>query len=325
MSQTEGLTKLFQSIGKPIEKLVYAVDKPVSKTGFRSELNWSPESWFGLRSNKHWTPKDIMILESHIPEYLEIEEAAKNGGVQYGTKTIPWMMNPINPTRKFNGDPRTWVQMMSKNGQKYVPLQHWNGNAYINGPDYGEELSIARDFNTWTDVSSPQKVADYMGVKTVKIPEHYNQNGNGDGILYNLTYPKGIERSHYLHKNYPVENWKKLHLNPEDQQFLQGNYNILSTDDIVEMAKEAHPNLGVVRIANVHDGADKMIESVIYPETPVKSWVGNNGDFDRTDPSIYRAMLPYLVTAGTLGTGYGLAQQAKQGTKLKLIKRCKRN
>lgn len=33
---------------------------------FRSELDWSPESWFGTRATNSWDAEDVMALNSHI-------------------------------------------------------------------------------------------------------------------------------------------------------------------------------------------------------------------------------------------------------------------
>lgn len=45
---------------------------------FKSELDWSPKSWFSKRVAKpdgtKYTENDVRILNSHVPEYLEIEK-----------------------------------------------------------------------------------------------------------------------------------------------------------------------------------------------------------------------------------------------------------
>ena len=68
---------------------------------FRSELDWSPESWFGTRGNQTWDAEDVMALKSHIPEYLDIEKRAKIDG--------SWLKMPDGLL--WSGDPRIWVQM----------------------------------------------------------------------------------------------------------------------------------------------------------------------------------------------------------------------
>ena len=63
---------------------------------FKSELDWSPKSWFEEAGNwKDYTQNDIDALNSHIPEYLKIEETANgtwlnlpNGG--------KWKLGTIN-------------------------------------------------------------------------------------------------------------------------------------------------------------------------------------------------------------------------------------
>lgn len=48
---------------------------------FQSELDWTPEGWFGKTAKrKSWTRFDEESLESHLPEYLEIEKTTKANG-----------------------------------------------------------------------------------------------------------------------------------------------------------------------------------------------------------------------------------------------------
>ena len=48
---------------------------------FKSELDWSPESWFSKRVAKpdgtKYTQEDVRSLRSHLQEYLDIERNSK--------------------------------------------------------------------------------------------------------------------------------------------------------------------------------------------------------------------------------------------------------
>lgn len=67
-------------------------DVAVRPVDFKSELDWNPENWFskrigeyGLPFDAHHNPKgytenDIKSLQSHIPEYIEIERKTKADG-----------------------------------------------------------------------------------------------------------------------------------------------------------------------------------------------------------------------------------------------------
>ena len=76
----------------------------------KSELDWSPESWFKTRATGSYDAQDAAALASHVPEYREIEHVAKSNGT--------WLKMPDGSL--WQGDPRTWVQMQSAAYKKYV-------------------------------------------------------------------------------------------------------------------------------------------------------------------------------------------------------------
>lgn len=51
-----------------------------AKIPFKSELDWSPESWYGKRVTGTWDAEDVAALKSHLPEHLETERTAKANG-----------------------------------------------------------------------------------------------------------------------------------------------------------------------------------------------------------------------------------------------------
>ena len=85
------------AIGKLVKGADIAEDNPFRT--FKSELDWSPKSWFQKRADKKWTKQDEDALISHLQEYLDIEKKAKQNGT--------WLKNKDGST--FDGDPRSRV------------------------------------------------------------------------------------------------------------------------------------------------------------------------------------------------------------------------
>lgn len=81
-----------------------------ANTKFISELDWSPESWFKTRATGTYDVADVAALKKHIPEYMKIEREAKANGT--------WLKMPDGST--WQGDPRSWVQLQSKDYNKYA-------------------------------------------------------------------------------------------------------------------------------------------------------------------------------------------------------------
>lgn len=74
--------------------------KAKSSAPFKSELDWRPESWFATRPKGiGYDAQDVAALESHVPEYLEIEKTAKANGT--------WLK--MEDGSYWEGDPRSWV------------------------------------------------------------------------------------------------------------------------------------------------------------------------------------------------------------------------
>ena len=89
-----------------IQKWKDAVKNFKDRANFKSELDWSPESWFSTRPNYiGYTKEDAIELAKHIPEYHKIERIAKANGT--------WLKMPDGTT--WPGDPRSWVQKKKKN------------------------------------------------------------------------------------------------------------------------------------------------------------------------------------------------------------------
>ena len=88
---------------------------------FKSELDWSPESWFSKRVAKpdgtKYTQEDVRSLRSHLQEYLNIERNSKINGT--------WLKMPDGT--KWSGDPRSWVMMQSQAYKKKIILRNLGG------------------------------------------------------------------------------------------------------------------------------------------------------------------------------------------------------
>lgn len=82
-------------------------------------LDWSAESWFSQRApgidGIKYTAEDAKRLASHVPEYKQIEQDARQNGT--------WLKMPNGET--WTGDPRVWVMMQSKAYKKNYGETPW--------------------------------------------------------------------------------------------------------------------------------------------------------------------------------------------------------
>ena len=132
---TVGGKKIYDA-AKPAIESVFRKGTPAAewaesaKPVFKSELDWSPESWFGTRATGAYDAEDIAALQSHIPEYLEIERAAKANGT--------WLKMPDGST--WEGDPRGWAMLQSRAAQAHNPFVFETGvrTQTINPEDNGD-------------------------------------------------------------------------------------------------------------------------------------------------------------------------------------------
>jgi hypothetical protein len=99
-------------------------------------LDWS-KNWFEAAGRKYkdgsptqYTDLDIKKLESHKPEYIEIERKAKADGT--------WLKMPDGSI--WEGDPRSWVQLKSQAAQRHNPEVFYTGIRKEIDPNYNEQL-----------------------------------------------------------------------------------------------------------------------------------------------------------------------------------------
>lgn len=227
---------------------------------YSSMLDWTPENWFGTRIKGLYDAEDAAALSSHVPEYRTIEREAKKNGT--------WLQMPDGSTWK--GDPRSWVQMQSKDykNAKLKDSPVYTGSRYGDIATYQGEL--------WTSNNK-------------NIARSYSKN------TYELTYPKDINI-----KSYDAEgrHWGDV--------FGDDSYD---TNAIVHENLYDKPNIDAVEINNVIDPGAGMrgmpIETqidllntpytdlVLKPGVPRKSLHGNNGNFNLSKHNIYKVLLPF--------------------------------
>lgn len=275
----------------PMEGINYLISKGMKSLGsvfkslrpFKSELDWSPENWFKTRLHTKWNSGDAEALERHIPEYHAIEKEAKANGT--------WLKMSDGST--WEGDPRSWVQLQSKDGQKLMqkPLYHGRSTK-ANKDSYKYGLSSDE---LWTSSNR-------------NIPFTYGEDH------YTLAVPKGTEITSVDLQGRNFNNIADLGLGAENTDGLLWTYlkddGMLEMKDVVDagstlFGKEASklpthlPNESFVDYINrVMRGNDY----VIGYKVPKKSLLGNNGSFNLLDPNIYRSVLPFAFPIATLRT-----------------------
>ena len=282
----EQIMAIYQHMDKVPEsamgKLVKGADikEPNQFRTFKSELDWSPQSWFSKRADKKWTKQDEDALVSHLQEYLDIEKKAKQNGT--------WLKNKDGST--FDGDPRSWVQMQSDSFKKNYNdeiLTHgedavndlfgdfygdgvgtgigdkvlWTSTNKLIGKTYGNDVfSLAALKNAKTNI-----VADAEGRPWINVVQGKDTN--------NLVYPNltndNIVRINNVVDVGPNIKWNEIKYfrkNETVPEYLSRKY---TGDDVV-----------------------------IGQDVSRKSIVGNNGDFNPIDKNIYRALIPLISTYG---------------------------
>lgn len=247
---------------------------------FKSELDWSPKSWFQKRADKKWTKQDENALISHLQEYLDIEKKSKQNGT--------WLKNKDGST--FDGDPRSWVQMQSDSFKKSYNdeiLTHgedaindlfgdfygdgvgagigdkvlWTSTNKLLGKTYGNDVfSLAALKNAKTNI-----VADAEGRPWLNVVQEKNTN---DLVYPNLTNDNIVRINNVVDAG-PNIKWseiKDFRKNETIPEYLSRKY---TGDDVV-----------------------------IGQDVSRKSIVGNNGDFNPIDKNIYRSLIPLIGTYG---------------------------
>lgn len=238
---------------------------------FKSELDWSPKSWFEEAGNwKDYTQNDIDALNSHIPEYLKIEETAKANGT--------WLNLPNGG--KWKGDPRTWVQLMSKDGQGLMmPHKDWK----VGVKPWDLDKSTVYNGRSWMSDNSEV----YNSFANKKGYAYYDPT-LGEGRTFALTIPKS-------------SNVARIDAKGNDYAQIPYGSTTANSDQLINWKRQG--GYDATLIENVVEGPHVRQKTasndfVIHEGTPRKSIVGNNGNFNLNDKNIYRGLIPLGVIGG---------------------------
>ena len=263
--------------------LVKSLGKSESESTFISDLDWSPESWFGTRTTGKFDAEDVAALKTHIPEYIQIEKQAKANGT--------WLKMPDGST--WQGDPRSWVQLMSKDGKKLLKrrLFHGDNNLYpdSNGGDVTPE--VLGNKVLWTSTNK------YM-------PYSYGNNH------YELTIPEGMTNCTF---NAEGRNWNNLRA-PSSFKYddtndvandLLRDDNTVTISNVVDVGnypgwrqgEDGFPvSIPGERVDDYYERVFKGDDVILGKDTPRKSLLGNNGNFDLSNINIYKGLAPFILS-----------------------------
>ena len=237
---------------------------------FVSELDWSPKSWFGTRSNKTYDADDVAALKSHVQEYLEIEQKAKAND--------SWLKMPDGSTWK--GDPRSWVQMQSKDYDKYTGNSPFKYEAFAH--------SSPNKFDTFSYSHFGETDDGFFGRGFYTHPaENINgkligRNSYGDEkylLTTNVQNPFDLRNPNFEYAG--LFNW-------ENTNAPKG---IFDSYDSVYYGLPGHKNVGT-----------SPSELVVPNSSNYKSLLGNNGDFNVFNPNIYKGLIPLGIMSIPIGS-----------------------
>ena len=248
-------------------------------------LDWSPEDWFektaGRRyedgSLSEYTDADILELERHVPEYLEIERQAKADGT--------WLRMPDGSM--WAGDPRSWVQLQSKAVKNYNKDVLWSGRKRIFDPTYTGEVWGIRGKGKVPGLQARSYAYRDEGVlplisEDVPITE-YDAKGNHWSEVF------GIEEG-------------KVYTNDIVNRDISEGAKRIHIDNVRDPGEETVPPISRFRTGDMN--LDRIIldspqnNVILAPGVIRKSLVGNNGAFAKRGHNrnnAFRSLLmPYL-------------------------------
>lgn len=250
---------------------------------FQSELNWDPQNWFGNRINGSYDKDDVASLISHIPEYLQIEKQAKQNGT--------WLKMVDGST--WDGDPRSWVQLMSKDGGKLQKriLYHGDDDTYLS---HGMDVTPETIGNKilWTSTNK-------------YLPATYGSN------RYQLTIPNGVSNTvfdaegRFWNNLSAPSGYKYRNTNDVSLDLLKDN-NTVNINNVVDVGPSIKYKPGINGMPDVlpseklYDYYDRVFKGddvILGKDVPRKSLLGNNGDFDLLNKNIYKSLIPASLMA----------------------------
>lgn len=269
--------KRFKWLPKPIRnfeagKLIGAkpfrvYDDQIGKV-YKSELNWN-----------NWS-KGGDISKAHLSEYADIERKSKQAGT--------WLKNPDGTD--FVGDPRSWVQMQSKDFNKWFnnsPLKEATGTPttfYHGSPS-----------NTITEFRKPSH------------PDYVKGKGRGTGeegiyVTPNKSYAERYKSPDLMRGgNTSNSTVYELWSNANPVEFNAKNFPTSDVSTFYKTSKadralvesKGHNAMSLGKMLNNSNG--KRPELNVFEPTQLKSVIGNNGDFNRLNSNIYKVVIPTVL------------------------------
>ena len=252
---------------------------------FKSELDWSPKSWFEDAGDwRDYTQTDIDALVSHTPEYHEIEKISKANGT--------WLKMPDGSTWK--GDPRSWVQLMSKNGQKLSKTVYWHGDTDKYITTSGEDVTPIENGKRilWGN-SKPHIARSYTNSDSKVMPFVLKANQqplkeiDAEGRIWKSAYKKNGE--YYDTNTFSLENLKN------------GEYLVIN--NVIDKGSMFIPKNSKYYISSQPNESytDYLIRTqkgndiIVGKNTSRKFLVGNNGNFNLLDPNVFKISVPIIT------------------------------
>lgn len=219
----------------------------------------SPLALFS-KSKLNW--KGWGAKKKYIPEYEAIEREAKKNGT--------WLKNADGTD--FTGDPREWVVKRSKKFREAFGDKYLEGYTGIRSPYNPRELLD-------TYLSSRERAYTYT-------PNKNQVKKKGDTGIAKLVVPDT--------DTYTVDALGNDWLHLTDKSI--NPYNFTNTNQIVSSVQTP-----VISFKNIRDDGPFGIRDVAEDQfvakstTPRKSVLYNNGDFDLSNPDIFKATItPYI-------------------------------
>ena len=244
------------------------VAKPFQRSGFQSELDWSPKSWFEEAGNwKGYTQEDIDILASHVPEYHEIERVAKANGT--------WLKLPNGKT--WEGDPRSWVQLVSRNGRGLSPNAGYHGIrdlATDGNPEFNGKIFLSKDKNVAGSYTQKDD-----NIQHIAIPRNStNYTIDAEGRRFDKAW-KVQQNGKTVYKDTDEFAYNTVE-HPDPKLRTQ----VATVNNVIDPGpNRPFPVLNTV-----------STDIIVGNGTIRKSLLGNNGNFDFQNKNIYRGLMPII-------------------------------
>lgn len=268
-----GVTNVSNTIRNKIAAKSLKNEVPPAENIFKSELDWSPEGWLGKRVGGY-DAEDIAALESHIPEYLEIERLAKQNGT--------WLKMPDGSI--WTGDPRSWVQLNSKALKTgFNKDVFWSGREHGFNPNYtgavwgvrggGEIPPLQARTYTIKDSEVLPLISEEVPITTYDVKGSYwtklwDKPGLSTDKLVSKTFKEGAKRIHI------------------DNVIDPGSNVVPSTSIFLKDSPVSYRELIYIPQNDV----------IIAPNIIRKSLIGNNGNFSKVvKDNAFKGIVPTLI------------------------------